>query len=228
MPIFGPPAEPAILLVHRPQVLSWDAAGSWSQERLRPYRDEIAASVAAVDGEGLSFRLSCGLGPTANLEAAGDLDNLLVPVIDALGRSRFVAAWGAKDAGTTSTLGVGAPTELDAAHFADWSHAAVHTTASAGGHVWKQQIADQLAGCDPVPLADAVAMVVSFTVGPGRAWHNLWKPAIDATGQILGVSGPRGWHPRDGRIVELGLSVEVDPSLGWEIGVRYWWQPRPW
>jgi len=71
-------------------------------------------------------------------------------------------------------------------------------------------------------------MVIAFTVGAGRAWPNLWKPAIDATGQILGLPGPRRCHPRDGRIVELGLSVEVDPSLGWDIRLRCWWQARNW
>ncbi len=228
MHIFGAPASPAIQLVHRPQVLSWDAAGSWPQERLRPYGDEIAATFAGVDGDGLSFRLSCGLGPTTNLEAAGDLDNLLVPVVDALGRSRFIAAWGAKDAGTASTLAVGPALDLDPAHLAGWDHAAVRTTASAGGEAWKQQIAEQLAGCAPVPSTEAVAMVIAFDVGPGRAWHNLWKPAIDAAGQILGVPGPRRWHPRDGRIVELGLSVAANPSLGWSVGLRYWWQARAW
>ena len=228
MTLYGPPAASPIQLAHRPQVLSWDAAGSWPQERLRPYRQEIAASFAGVEGDNLSFRLSCGLGPTASLEAAGDLDNLLVPVIDALGRSRFVGAWGAKDARAASTLAVGPPTRIDPATLAAWHHVAVHTKASAGTEAWKQEIAAQLVACTPIPPSDAVAMVIAFTVGAGRAWPNLWKPAIDATGQILGVPGPRRWHPRDCRIVELGLSVEVDPSLGWDILLRYWWQARNW
>ena len=69
---------------------------------------------------------------------------------------------------------------------------------------------------------------MAFRVGPGRAWHNLWKPAIDALGVVLGVPGPRRWHPRDGRITELGLTVEVIEALGWDVLIDYWWQARPW
>lgn len=36
------------------------------------------------------------------------------------------------------------------------------------------------------PGPPPVRMQMSFTVGPGRNWLNLWKPAIDALGKILG------------------------------------------
>lgn len=226
--LHGPPAGPSVVLSHRPQVLSWDAAGTWAQQRLVPYRQEIATRFASIEGDGLSLQLSCGLGPTSDLEAAGDLDNLLVPVIDALGRPRFVAAWGNKNAGTRSLLAVGKPTELRVDDLGSWSHVHVETTASAGGETWKQQVADQVAIVAPLPSGGAAALVVAFVVGPGRAWHNLWKPAIDALGHILGASGPGRWQPRDGRVVELGFSLRTDPALGWTVQIDYWWQPRPW
>lgn len=90
--IHGPPTTASIALGSRPQVLSWDKAGSWRQERLRPYRDLLAHRFGSVEGDALSFKLECGLGPMSDLEAAGDLDNLLTPVVGALGPSRFVAA----------------------------------------------------------------------------------------------------------------------------------------
>lgn len=40
--ILGPPASSPAVLEHRPQVLSWDAPGTWAQQRLIPYRAEIA------------------------------------------------------------------------------------------------------------------------------------------------------------------------------------------
>ena len=224
--VLGPPTGEGMELRHRPQVLSWDASGTWAQQRLIPYRKEIADRFAHVTGDSLSFRLDCGLGPTTNLEAAGDLDNLLIPVIDALGRPRFVAAWGSKNAGTVSRLAVGAPTEISRAALADWAHARVTTTVSPSTEAWKQQIADQVASAPPLPARGGAALIVSFKVGPGRAWHNLWKPAIDALGHVLGLSGSRRWHPRDGRIVELGLSSQLDPSLGWNVVIDYWWQGR--
>ena len=69
----------------------------------------------------------------------------------------------------------------------------------------------------------AVALHVSFTIGPTRNWLNLWKPTIDSLEAILGRSTPdRPWHPQDGRITELTLHCQVDPSItnGVAITVR--------
>jgi hypothetical protein len=225
--ILGPPASSPAVLEHRPQVLSWDAPQTWAQQRLIPYRAEIAKLFAHLDGDPLSFRLDCGLGPTSDVEAAGDIDNLLVPVVDALGPHRFVAAWGTKNAGMESRLAVGSPTQIAPSHFDGWGHAAVRTTTSSSTSAWKAEIASQVAAGTPLPATGAAALVIAFAIGPGRAWHNLWKPAIDSLGQVLGP-GPRQWHPRDGRITELGLCVRTEPRLGWAIAMDIWWQPRPW
>jgi hypothetical protein len=61
-------------------------------------------------------------------------------------------------------------------------------------------------------------MQLCFTVGPNRNWLNLWKPAIDALGQILGHTPAAGpWAPLDGRIVDLGLHRRVDPRIANEV-----------
>ena len=53
---------------------------------------------------------------------------------------------------------------------------------------------------------------------PQRNWLDLWKPTIDALDPLLGRTHPdRDWHPRDGRIVDLGLHLDVDPSLGNDV-----------
>jgi hypothetical protein len=128
--ILGPPREDPVLLTHRPQVLSWDRADTWAQQRLVPYRDEIAArlgpTVASLGA--VAFDLSIGFGPTSDLEVVGDLDNYLAPVAEALGRDRIVAAWGSKDTGQSSTLAVGSPRNLAPDALADFQHATARTT----------------------------------------------------------------------------------------------------
>ncbi len=53
----------------------------------------------------------------------------------------------------------------------------VETTASTDGAAYKQGVARQLRGVTPL--------------GPGRNRTNLWKPTIDALGQLLGTDGIR-------------------------------------
>jgi hypothetical protein len=93
----------------------------------------------------------------------------------------------------------------------------VRTTASASSVAYKQQIADQLATARQ--LNDGpVRLQVASSVGSRRNWLNLWKPTIDALGALLGRTDPtRPWHPRDGRIVELGLHRQMDTALGHEV-----------
>lgn len=44
--------------------------------------------------------------------------------------------------------------------------------------------------------------------------EHLWKATIDALDPILGRTIPQHpWHPRDGRIAELGLHCGIEPSL---------------
>ena len=225
--LLGPPTGSAVLLDHRPQILSWDRGGAWSQQRLIPYEAEIRERFGIFAGQpGLSFDLMCGLGPTSNLEGAGDLDNFLVPVAHALGWSGVVSAWGGKNGGSTSTLLVGEPVPIDLAPADRWSHARVRTSRSGGTEAWKQEVAAQLADVEPLPPTGMAEMAIAITVSPGRNWGNVWKPAVDATGRILGAaSSTRTWHPRDGRITRLGLSRAVDASLGWDIILDYWWRP---
>ena len=59
---------------------------------------------------------------------------------------------------------------------------------------------------------------IAFAVGPRRNWLNLWKPTIDALDPLLVRINPqRDWHPRDGRIVDLGLHLAVDSAVGLDV-----------
>ncbi len=49
--LHGPQAGLPVVLEHGPQVLSWGAAGTWAQQRLVPYREEIATSFARIEGD---------------------------------------------------------------------------------------------------------------------------------------------------------------------------------
>jgi hypothetical protein len=93
------------------------------------------------------------------------------------------------------------------------------TDRSSSTTAYKQQMFDQLRGAEPLPEGP-VSLQVAFTVGARRNWLNLWKPTIDAMEQLLGRSHPeRPWHPRDGRIVDLGLHHVVDPTLGNDVRI---------
>jgi hypothetical protein len=71
-----------------------------------------------------------------------------------------------------------------------------------------------------------VAVHIALRVGPHRNWANLWKPAIDALGGVLGVDNPaKPFAPRDDRITDLGLQQSIDPSLGHAVLVDVWWRP---
>jgi hypothetical protein len=93
----------------------------------------------------------------------------------------------------------------------------VHTTASGSTTAYKQEIHDQLVGATELPMGP-VSLQISFIVGPRRNWLNLWKPTIDALDLLHGRTRPdRQWHPRDGRITELGLHCTIDDHLGNDV-----------
>lgn len=93
----------------------------------------------------------------------------------------------------------------------------VRTTASASTTAYKQQIADQLRDTSELPPGP-VSLQLAFAVGPRRNWLNLWKPSIDALDALLGRTvATRPWHPKDGRITELGLHRTIDESLSNEF-----------
>lgn len=95
----------------------------------------------------------------------------------------------------------------------------IRTTASSQSTAFEEQINDQLAHANPLPDGP-IRLYISYRVGPRRSWPNLWKPTIDALGHLLGRTSPdRLWHPRDGRITELGLNTRTE-ALGNDTTIK--------
>ncbi|XVQ09601.1 hypothetical protein ACQP1W_44970 [Spirillospora sp. CA-255316] len=224
MPMYAMP-EPGSRLAVRPRLASWDAAGQPSQVRLEEFLAD-AARVCALRldqlPDPLALRLDVAIPARTPLLDQHDLDNYLLPLATHLSRTggrRFVSVWGTKRHAQDSYLAVAEamPADANAWHGQAFD---VRTTAAADTTAFKEQIDQQLTEATLLPEGP-LRLHIAFLVGPRRQWPNLWKPTIDALGRFLGRPTPdRPWHPRDGRIVELGLSTHTDPSLGHHVALR--------
>ncbi|WP_432506687.1 hypothetical protein [Kineococcus arenarius] len=221
---FDEPDGELIELRIAPRLASWMASGHPDQVRLEKFlvhaEDELLPRLAQLP-DPVALRLDVGLEDRVDLLEQHDLDNyafpLAVRLTQASGR-QLSCVWVTKRHAATSAVGVQQAVTRNAPSTAgQWVQ--VRTTASASTTAYKQQIHDQL--CAAVALPEGpVAMEVSFTVGPRRNWLNLWKPTIDALEALLGRSLPeRAWHPRDGRIVRLGLHHHVDAAHGHDVSI---------
>lgn len=167
----------------------------------------------------LALLLDVGLPRDVALLDQHDLDNYVLPLAVRLSKTsgrQFASVWAFKSHSQSSAVGVQqAAMRGSPAGGRPWRE--VRTSASSSSTAYKEQIDAQLAGVDPLPEGP-VLLELAFTVGPGRSWANLWKPTIDALGALLGRTAPdRRWHPRDGRVVELGLHRHVDAALGHDV-----------
>ncbi|MGP4022616.1 hypothetical protein [Actinomadura sp. 3N407] len=221
-PMFAMPDAKPVRLDVRPRLASWDAAGHPGRVRLEEFLAE-AARVCRPEldrlPDPLALRLDVALPPATPLLEQHDLDNYLFPLVTHLSKTsgrRFVSVWGTKRHGEASYIRVAEATPVDTASASVFT---VRTTASSGGEEFKRQIDRQLAKQAPLPEGP-VALRLCFRTGPSRSWPNLWKPAIDALGGLLGRTDPdRPWHPRDGRIVELGLSNHIEAPLRNDVAI---------
>lgn len=221
---FARPGAPRIPLRVPPRLASWMAADHRDQVRLKEFlvdAEELTQPHIEELADPLTLSLDVGLPPDAPLLDQHDLDNYAFPLVTRLSRHGvrdFAAVWCTKQHADTSYISVAEATPLERRPAsAEWYE--IRTTASSQSATFKQQIQDQLRGA--VALKDGrVALHLSFTVGPTRNWLNLWKPTIDALEPILGSSSPRRqWHPRDGRIVELGLHFCRDSEIGNDVTI---------
>jgi hypothetical protein len=164
----------------------------------------------------LAVRLDVGLPSTVRLH---DLDNYAFPLMFYLAKqttSQFVSVWCTKQHADKSFVRVEPAVAITGRVSSD-HRVEVHTTVSGSTTAYKQQIHDQLAGATELAVGP-VSLQIGFVVGPRRNWLNLWKPTIDTLDQFLGrTRHDRPWHPRDGRIIELGLHRTTDDDLGNDI-----------
>ena len=100
------------------------------------------------------------------------------------------------------------------------------TAAATAEQAYQQEIRAQLVDRDVLPDGP-LSLELAFVVGPGRDWVDLWKPTIDALGPLLGETN-RPWHPKDGRIVDLGLHGSVEPGRGDGVLISMRMAGAPW
>jgi hypothetical protein len=207
----------------KPQLASWDRAGHPSQVKLARFLaqvDVIAGPAMATVGSRITIQLIVGFSDGVSLTEGGhDLDNYLLPVAQRLGPRRVAAIFGRKIHGPSS-LAVG-PAQPDAAKAT--AQFSTRMTGSYERKEWKQRLHDRLAAQAAIIDPGPVGLRISLTTGPGRNWASLWKPLIDAFGPVLGEDPTRPFHPRDDRIVSLGLHHTVDSGIAHDVIIDAWW-----
>ena len=212
---FARPESNALQLRSGPLLASWDKANHPAQIRLQSYLDDTEKLLASSRIEGpWALRLDVGLPADRDLLEAADLDNYAFPLACRLGDAGLVSVWCTKQHGHESFIRIDAAREVSSPCAGVLK---VRTTASASTVAFKEQIHDAVVGATGIPVGP-VRLEISFVVGPRRKWWNLWKQTIDSLDPILGRTDPkRAWHPRDGRITELGMHATVDAALGYDI-----------
>lgn len=195
-----------------PRLASWNAANDPDQVRLRAYLDDTEALLATTQIDGLrALRLDVGLPPTRDLLDAADLDNYAYPLTRRLNDPDLVSVWCTKQHSAQSYVRIDSAREVSAPASNVFT---VTTSASWEFRAAQEQIHAAVADAPELP-AGPVSLELSFVVGPRRNWVNLWKQTIDALDPLLGRTYPdRAWHPRDGRITELGMHRTVDHAAG--------------
>jgi hypothetical protein len=235
---FERPEGPAITLRSTPRLANWNRSGETGAARLTRalgYSEHLTDPELAACSGPVALRFDVGLPRAVRLLDERDLDNYLLPLtahLAARSPHPIVSVWGCKRYADETTLRIDTarPREEPAAgHGQEW---AVTLTASAVGDrdhfkagfrkEIRDLVADRLARSEPLPDGPVI-LEVGFVVGPNRNWLDLWWSTIDGLGPLLGQSPSQPeFHPRDGRIVDLGLHQTVDPGLDTDvvIGLR--------
>ncbi|CAM3449627.1 hypothetical protein NODU109028_17450 [Nocardioides dubius] len=211
------PVGETLTLRQAPRLASWNSATHPDQIRLKEYLDDTADLLgpAMMRSGPWALSLDVGLPRGRELTAMADLDNYVYPLASRLLNERLVSVWCTKRHSRTSQVAIG-PAGVAQAPANTYE---VRTTASAQSAEYKEQVRRGLANVGELQ-AGPVWLHISFVVGPQRNWMNLWKPTIDALDPLLGrTTVDRDWHPKDGRITELALHLEVDPVMGHDVGI---------
>jgi hypothetical protein len=214
--------------VEKPVLALWDAKNAPSQIRLTSYLSELIPRLGPLPSsdEPLFLDFQIGVSTPERLLVACDLENYLFPLFGAkwLPPNRFVLVSASKQVGIQHriTIGIACP-EQPPSH--GWQVAAVSAGAGYTTKRWKERVREELA-LKAMPLPPGAAHVqIAFQCAQGRNWTNLWKPAGDCMGPILGENRQYGFNPCDDRIVELRLHRVIDSTCGHDIRLHFWWRP---
>jgi hypothetical protein len=237
-PVFyeRPEGPSAITLRATPRLANWNRSGDSGQARLTralSYSEaQIDPQLAACEGP-VALRFDVGLPRAVRLLDERDLDNYLLPLTAYLtdrSEQPISSVWGCKRYADETSLLIG-----PARPRADDGETVVLTASAVGDRDdfkagFRQRIRDLAADHEALPDGP-VTLELGFVVGPRRDWLDLWWSTIDGLGPLLGQS-PADPHPRDGRIVDLGLHRTVDPTLGDDVVIglrarRGWLDPVP-
>ena len=207
----------------KPQLASQDRAGHPSQVKLGRFLahvDAIAGPVLAAVRGRVAAELIVGFSDGISLTDDGhDLGSYLFPVAWRLGPQRVAAIFGRKICGPSS-LAVG-PARPDPAGATPQFSARL--AGSPARKQWKQELHDRLAVQAAIIGPGPAGLDIALTTGPGRNWASLAEPLIDAFGPVLGEDPARPFHPRDDRIVSLGLHHTIDTALAHDVIIDVWW-----
>jgi hypothetical protein len=248
-PVFyARPDGSAITLRSTPRLANWNRSGGSGAVRLTralSYSDHLTGPALAECSGPVALRFDVGLPTAVRLLDERDLDNYLLPLTGHLAGTSphpIVSVWGCKRHADETTLRVETARRRQDPADDDASALAMTLALDAVGErddfkagfrrEIQDRVADHLAGADPLPDGPVV-LEAAFVVGPERNWLDLWWSTLDGLGPLLGQSpAAPEFHPRDGRIVDLGLHCTVDPDAGSEVVIALrvrpgWLDPAP-
>ena len=228
MHVYPEPDGQPIPLLSRPLLESWNAKDHPDQVHLEESLDQLEkAAIGRWPNGSIAIDLAVGFPLEWSLTSRGhDLDNYLFPVARRFKDHDIVSAWAAKRCRGASAITIVPVGEPIGAPVGDWLHRSVLTKGSTALAPWKREVRAQVAGEHRVTGEGGIERQVSFSVHRRRNWTNLWKPAIDSLGAILGVADPnKPFHPRDDRIVRLGLHRFESGGELRPVALDIWWRP---
>ena len=228
--LYREPDEFVAVLAVEPRLESWDANTHPSQVALAAYLNharELCSPAMERLVPPLAIKLWVG-APTRPVyqSQGGDLDNYLYPLVGrGLGWQRFYAAFAEKNA-DVSRIALGEALPSPSEEVAGWNYAWVETSTSASLRSWKEEIVAQLMQqAVGEERSQKIELQLAFRLAERRNWAYLCKPAIDSLGCILGLNDTsKPFHPRDDKVVRLGLHRSIDDSMRNRVAIGIWWR----
>lgn len=170
----------------KPLLATWDAKTAPTQIRMQAYLDSVEQQLQGLPDEPLFLSLEVDVEQEKRLEKHHDLENYLTPLVDRLGRNRFVLATATKYVGGGSRLVVGRAVPGQRPTFSS-----LEFECACSAEDVKKRVREQLVG-QPVLPSGPVEVWHAWRCPPEQNWVALWKPTGDGMGPVLGEpSSPR-------------------------------------